>query len=263
MSDYRQIDLHTHTTFCDGKNTPAEMVAAALERGMEAVGICVHTHTPVDEEYCASPEDIRAFLAEMDRLKDKYRGSIRVLAGAEQDLYSDTDVRPFDYVIASAHYVKVGDEYFPVDESEAVFRKLLQKLDGDWLRLAQLYFDAVAESVRRSHPDIIGHLDLVTKFNENGRFFDETDPRYLAAAYDLIDRLLPCNVPFEVNTGAISRGYRTAPYPAKPLRDYILSRGGRLILSSDAHRKQDLMFGFEELASLQNSSDYSFLDRTA
>ena len=144
-------------------------------------------------------------------------------------------------------------------ETERIYPKY--EADYDGAEFNMLYFDAVAESVRRSHPDIIGHLDLVTKFNENGRFFDETDPRYLAAAYDLIDRLLPNNVPFEVNTGAISRGYRTAPYPAKPLRDYILSRGGRLILSSDAHRKEDLMFGFEALSSLSGSCDYSFLDR--
>ena len=261
MSDFRRIDLHTHTTFCDGRNTPEEMVEAALERSMAAIGICVHTHTPMDESYCASPEGIRAFLAEMDRLKDKYRGRIRVFSGAEQDLYADTDVTPFDYVIASAHYVKVGDEYFPVDESAAIFQTLVQKLDGDCIRLAELYFDAVAESVRRSCPDIIGHLDLIAKFNENDRFFDEADPRYLRAAYGLIDRLLPYTAPFEVNTGAVSRGYRTAPYPSKPLQDYILSRGGRLILSSDAHRKEDLMYGFEELSSLQDSRACGFLDR--
>ena len=73
--------------------------------------------------------------------------------------------------------------------------------------------------------------------------------------------LLPKGKVVNIDTGAISRGYRTAPYPAKPLRDYILSRGGRLILSSDAHRKEDLMFGFEALSSLSGSCDYSFLDR--
>ena len=29
-------NLHTHTTFCDGKNTPEEMVQAAISLGMEA-----------------------------------------------------------------------------------------------------------------------------------------------------------------------------------------------------------------------------------
>ena len=29
-----KYDLHTHTTFCDGKNTPEEMVAAAFAAGV-------------------------------------------------------------------------------------------------------------------------------------------------------------------------------------------------------------------------------------
>ena len=245
---FRKIDLHTHTTFCDGKNTPEEMVEEAVRRGMETIGLCVHTHTPFDERYCASPEGIREFLAETGQLKDEYKGQIRVLAGAEQDLYSDTDVSGFDYVIASVHYIRLGREYYAVDESEEVLQELAAKLDHDLIRLSELYFEAVDESVRTIRPNIIGHLDLVTKFNENGKLFDESDPRYQAAACRLIDRLLPYGLPFEVNTGAIARGYRTAPYPSQTLRQYIRERGGTLILNSDAHRKEDLMYGFEAIA---------------
>ncbi len=248
-SAFRKIDLHTHTTFCDGKNTPEEMVKEAVRRGMETIGLCVHTHTPMDESYCASPEGIRAFLAETARLKEKYKGQIHVLAGAEQDLYSDTDVSGFDYVIASVHYVKLGREYYPVDESETVLREAAAKLGHDFIRLSELYFEAVDESVRTIRPNIIGHLDLVTKFNENGKLFDERDPRYQEAACRLIDRLLPYGIPFEVNTGAIARGYRSTPYPSGTLRKYICERSGKLILSSDAHRKEDLMFGFEAIAA--------------
>ena len=246
---FRKIDLHTHTTFCDGKNTPEEMVEEAVRRGMETIGLCVHTHTPFDERYCASPEGIRGFLAETARLKEKYKGQIRVLAGAEQDLYSDTDVSGFDYVIASAHYIRLGREYYAVDESEEILKELAAKLDHDFIRLSELYFMAVDESVRTIRPNIVGHLDLVTKFNENGRLFDESDPRYQAAARRLIDRLLPYGIPFEVNTGAIARGYRSTPYPSDALRKYICERGGKLILNSDAHRKEDLMYGFEAAAA--------------
>ncbi len=260
MLPFRRIDLHTHTSFCDGQDTPEEMVEEAVRRGMETVGLCVHTHTPMDESYCASPEGIRSFLREVGRLKERYRGQIRILAGAEQDLYADTDVSGFDYVIASVHYLKLGREYYPVDETEAILREAVEKLDHDFVRLAELYFEAVTESVRVSHGDIIGHLDLFTKFNENGRMFDETDPRYLEAARRLIDRLLPYGIPFEVNTGAIARGYRSAPYPSTALREYIRERGGQLILSSDAHRKEDLMFGFEALSDQQDSCAYPLLN---
>ena len=65
----RKIDLHMHTCFCDGKDTPEEMVQAAIAKEMEAVGVCIHSHTPFDESYCGSLEGIRRFLGEMNRLK--------------------------------------------------------------------------------------------------------------------------------------------------------------------------------------------------
>ena len=258
---FRKIDLHMHTVFCDGANTPEEMVAEAVSRGMEAVGVCVHAHTPFDERYCASPEGIREFLAEMRRLKNAYRGRIRVFIGIEHDQYADTELAEFDYVIASKHYLKLSGAYYPIDDSEEDFRMILDQLDGDFVRLAELYYEGLAESVLSAKTDIVGHLDLITKFNENGKLFDENDPRYLKPAFTLIDRLLPAGVVFEINTGAIARGCRTTPYPSQPLRKYIREHGGTLILSSDAHRKEDLMHGFEALSALADRDGYRFLDK--
>ena len=31
----QDFDLHMHTTFCDGKNTPEEMVLSAIDKGLE------------------------------------------------------------------------------------------------------------------------------------------------------------------------------------------------------------------------------------
>lgn len=257
---FRKIDLHMHTVFCDGINTPEEMVVEAVSRGMEAVGVCVHAHTPFDERYCASLENVGKFLAEMRRLKDAYRGRIRVFAGIEHDQYADTDLRDFDYVIASKHYLKLSGAYYPIDDSEEDFQRILDLLDGDYIRLSELYYEGLAESILSSGADIVGHLDLITKFNENGKLFDENDPRYLKPAFALIDRLIPAGIVFEINTGAISRGYRTSPYPSKSLRTYIREHGGTLILSSDAHRKEDLMYGFEVLSALADRDGYRFLD---
>lgn len=35
-------DFHTHTTFCDGKSTPREMVEAAYRMGMTDLGVSGH-----------------------------------------------------------------------------------------------------------------------------------------------------------------------------------------------------------------------------
>ena len=41
--------------------------------------------------------------------------------------------------------------------------------------MAESYYDEVRRMAERK-PDILGHVDLIAKFNEAGRFFDETDP---------------------------------------------------------------------------------------
>ena len=48
--------VHTHSTFCDGKNTMAEMAAAACAAGVKHYGFSGHIHTPApsDISVCAA-----------------------------------------------------------------------------------------------------------------------------------------------------------------------------------------------------------------
>ena len=258
---FPRIDLHTHSVFCDGKNTPEEMVRAAIERRMEVIGICVHSHTPHDESYCATLAGMRDFLAEMRRLKEKYAGRIRVLAGAEQDLFSDADVSDFDYAIGSVHYLKLGGTYYEVDHSADYFRKTVEKcFGGDYNAFAEQYFEEVSSVLAVTKADVVGHLDLLTIFNEGGKLFDEGDPRYLKAAKACIDRLIPYGKPFEINTAAMHRGYRTGPYPSPALRSYIREKGGCFLLSSDAHSADRLMYRFEAFQEAADEAAYDWMD---
>ena len=239
-------DLHTHTVYCDGKNTPEEMVLAAIEKGMARIGFSGHGYTDFDTIYCMSEDGVRKYCAEIACLKEKYKGQIEILCGVEQDYYATASTAPFDYVIGSVHYVKVGDTYLPVDESE---QTLLESVNtyfgGDIYAFAEQYFSTVGDVLARTNADIIGHFDLLSKFNEGGKMFDETHPRYVAAYVSAIDRLLPYGKPFEVNTGAISRGYRTHPYPSTAMLEYIAAKGGSVILGGDSHSKETLCYQFE------------------
>ena len=243
-------DLHCHTCFCDGKNTPEEMVVAAIEKGLSTIGISEHGYTAFDSSYCLSLDKTEEYKAEIRHLKEKYSDKIEVLLGIELDALSDLDTSDYDYVIGSAHYVKFGDKYLSIDESPSDFEQICQEyFSGDYYAFAQEYYRTMA-TLADKNISIVGHVDLITKFNEGNRLFDMEDPRYLAAAKSAIDTLLPLNIPFEVNTGAISRGYRTEPYPHKSLCDYIKQKGGTLVLSSDAHSAENLCFEFEKFEYL-------------
>ena len=240
-------DYHTHTTFCDGKNTPEEMVLAAIEKGMTAIGFSGHSYIPGGEAYCMARENVPAYRAEIQRLKEVYGDKIQILLGLEQEFFSPDPPEGYDYVIGSAHSLCKNGITCDLDHTRDIFVQGVRDLfDGDFYAAAENYFAAVAEIPRKWKVDILGHFELITKFNEGGCLFDESHPRYEKAALDALNALLAYDIPIEVNTGAMSRGYRTSPYPHKEIRDYIRARGGKLILSSDSHAKDTIAYRFEE-----------------
>ena len=106
-------DLHMHSAFSDGKNTAEEMVQAAIRLGLECVGLSEHSHT-VGDDCGMTPEGTLAYREEMNRLKGKYAGQIRVLCGVERDYYSD-DTLEYDYVIGSVHWIRMEDGRIEAD----------------------------------------------------------------------------------------------------------------------------------------------------
>lgn len=248
-------DFHTHTVYSDGKHTPEEMVLAAIEKGMDAIGFSEHSWVGFDPEPNMPIEKISAYQAEIRALQEKYRNQIRILCGIEQDYYTEQEAAGFDFIIGSVHYVCNNGIHIAVDDTPEILRRGIdEQFSGDVYALTDAYWSNVADVVRKTHCNLIGHLDLIRKFNRDGAFFDETNPRYQDAAVHAVDTLLETGVPFEINTGAISRGYQELPYPAPWLIEYIHSKGGQFLLSSDSHRKDTLCFRFEEWKKWGNAT---------
>ena len=295
-----------HTTYCDGKGSPEEMVLAALGMGLETVGLSGHSYTWFDESYCMSRENTERYIEEVRWLKAKYDGRIQVLLGTELDYWSEIDTSPYDYLIGSSHYVRKGDAFLDIDYyAELLMEEVRDNYGGDVLGLCEDYYAQMGNIVRRTGCDIIGHFDLVTKFieryalDENGQpveiyrigetpfgaipdrdeqggrlrpLIDTQNPRYIEAWRKAVDQifedtkvlrstdgghanrlemlgvLTAGDKPvFEINTGAMSKGNRTTPYPASDQIEYIRSKGGILIYSSDAHTTDTISYAFETL----------------
>ena len=237
-------DLHMHTVFSDGRDTPEEMVREAIRRGLDTVGISDHSHLDPCGMTIEASREYRTGIA---RLKKKYAGQIRVLCGLERDFISD-DFAPYDYVIGSVHLLTMPDgHHVSVDWTAEKQREGVEKyFGGDWYAFAEAFFETEAKVVEVTRCDIIGHFDLITKFIEQDPAFDVRHPRYVQAWQRAADILLKTGKPFEINTGAMSRGYRTEPYPSKEIRDYLRARGGKLVLSSDSHRTDTIGYRFED-----------------
>lgn len=241
-----KCDLHTHTHFCDGKDSPEQMVLSAIEKGLETIGIATHSYTDSDNLYCIKKENIKEFQSQVNALKIKYADKIRVLCGVEQEYFSNCPLDGYDYCIGSAHYFNVNGKLYHVDMSKEYLVDCVNKeFGGDFYSACEDYYEKVGNVIEKTGADIIGHFDLITKFNENNDLFDLNHPRYVNAYKKALEKLLKTGKPFEINTGAISRGYRTQPYPHVDIIKIIKENGGKFILSSDSHNAQNIAFQFD------------------
>ena len=255
----RQLsNFHTHSVFCDGKDSPEELVLEAIRLGCPALGFSGHAHVSFDT-CCMSVEGTEQYKAEIRRLREKYAQQIRIFLGVEQDAFSDLPTEDYDYVIGSVHYVPKEGKWLSVDESgESFLRSVRDFYGGDFYAFAEDYFALVGGIYERTGCRIVGHFDLITKFNEGDCLFDTAHPRYRAAALRALDRLAEAPVLFEINTGAIARGYRKTPYPAPWLLEELSARKAGLILSSDCHDRRYLLCGLEDYRGLPGLHETPF-----
>ena len=243
-------NLHTHSTFCDGKSSASEMLRAALERGFDSLGFSSHATLPFPCHWAMKEGVPEQYRAEVLRLKEKYAGQIRVHLGLEQDYYSPEIDAPYEYWIGGVHYVEKNGKYYSVDHSgEGLVEAANESYGGDVLALAEDYFALVADTVRKTRCQILAHLDLITRYNAGSRFFDMESPRYRRAALDALDALSHTDVIFEINTSPYLRG-RDEPYPASFLLREMSARKLPIVLSTDAHRAELLTMGAPEAAEL-------------
>ena len=247
-------NLHTHTVFSDGKNTVEEMVKAAIEKNMISVGISDHGYTYFDTSYCIQEPDIFKYIDEVNRVKREYADKIEVYLGIESDGLSVLDNRElYDYVIGDCHYIPTPDGYVAADLSKDDFLRTLKEVyGGDEIALSRAYYELYVDVVSKLRPDIIGHIDLITKYS----IIDTSNKRYMDIAREALRASLKVSPIIEMNTGAISRGYRKSPYPENFLLDDIRELGGKITLSSDCHSADALTCFFDECVEILRSRGF-------
>lgn len=237
-------NLHTHTNFCDGKNKAEEIVQKALFKGFSSIGFSGHGYTEHDLSYCM--KDTAGYIKTIKNLKEKYKNDIQIYLGLEEDITEPCDRKNFDYIIGSSHYISYNGKYIPVDLSEDDFKELLKLFDGDFLSLSKSYYETFCDYILKRKPDIVGHFDLITKYDEN--IF--SDKSYLELSEKYLKTALLSDSFFEVNTGAMARGYRKTPYPYENLLYVIKKNDGKIILNSDCHDLENLDFRFSEVKAM-------------
>lgn len=243
-------NYHTHTTYCDGENTPREMVESALKLGFTSLGFSGHMDTDVHME-------LKKYVDEIRSLQNEYQARINILCGVEWDnLYDISCTEGMDYVIGSTHFLDVQFERpLSIDDTPEDVVLLCNKFfNGNYYKLCREYFRLKATIIDKYPCTFIGHFDLISKFNNDLHFIDEEDQRYLTTAFDAMEYLVSKGVPFEINT---RQAYRGKLFPSKTMLKHLRNLGGEIIISSDAHKAEDIDAGFEYAVNIARECGFN------
>ena len=262
-------NLHTHTTYCDGKNTPAEMAAAAQQKGFAALGFSAHFAWPFAAGWHIPPRDIPSYINDVAALKKEYAGRMDVFLGFEAEyvrgfLYPERRLLAgwgLDFVIGSVHFVP-SDLSTPAplltvdDSAENVRRWLMECFEGDERRAVRAYFAAVRDMAAECDFDIVGHADVIRRRNRELSFFDEGAAWYRDEANKTAEALAKSGKIVEINTGGIARGSTDTVYPSEEMLYVLCKNGAPITINSDAHRAETLDAAFDEARRAAKAAGY-------
>ncbi len=240
----QKSNFHTHSIYSDGHNTVREMIEEAISRGFTALGMSDHSFVSDSGYSIESTGKENEYFAEVRALSEEYSERIKVYCGIEYDAISDeNNYDHCDYRLCSLHDLVVNGKRGPIDSSRETHLMMINDLyGGDALAMCVDYYEKMAEHIKSTKADIVGHFDLVTKFG----IAPESHPNYIEAAISSMRKIVPyCDV-FELNTGAIARGLRTVPYPAPFLMRELKQLGGRVVITSDCHYREKLTVWFDD-----------------
>lgn len=248
-------NYHVHSTYCDGKCTLEENVIKAIELGFTSLGFSSHSHTSFSN-YGMQLSEHDKYINEIYNLKKKYEDKIEIYAGIEKDLFTD-DTFGYDYIIGSVHYTHPKNECEIDGGKDMMIKNVTENFGGDYLKYAKHYYDLTTYLPLKTDCDIIGHFDIVSIYNDNNAYFDENDKKYLNYALSAAEYLIKKHgCIFELNSGAIFRGYKKNIYPSMNILKGIFDFGGEIMLNTDSHHTDGLAFMQKEMALMAKEAGF-------
>lgn len=232
------IDYHIHTHLCrHAEGTPEEYVKAARKRGLREIGFADHfplsaigvtprTQVTMDED------ELELYFKMVRQVSDT--DGIIVKTGIELDYVPGKTIKqanelkeyPFDYIIGSIHFMDDWDFTHPCYSGEFEERSIND--------VYERYFSLVCEACSSGLFDIIGHVDVVKKFDYR------PEKSFLNPFYGEVARVLRnMGICLEVNTSGLDE-LVSEIYPGRELIEICVQKGVKLVLGSDAHSPEQV-----------------------
>lgn len=220
----KRHNLHTHTTYSDGKDSPEELVGMAINGGLEIIGISDHGFTDkIDSlNHITLPE----YIKHLSRLK-KEIGGIKIKTGLEIDVSKSFGINPqflpFD-ILNQLDYVLF--EYVEgIDSKEEGSGRCLMSVVSAKRRLnipaglAHTNFHDVFYGNERKAARLLGENDIFVEINLNFRYIPSLEHFF---SRQIIEDFKKYRVKFTIGTDVHSR--EDSVGNVDPAMKYILER---------------------------------------
>ncbi len=265
----RRGNFHTHSAFCDGKNTCEEMLIAALDCGLDALGFSGHAMWPFAGDCHIAINSFGEYVEEINRLKMLYHNKIQLFCGYEAEYLpyaSQPNLSVYksqlaaDYVIGSVHYLSPSPNLppFAVDWKPEILENCAEQcFGGSYRKLVEFYFETLRQMIKYSTFDFAGHLDLIRKLNGKMHFLNEEDLWYREEIIKTARCCGDAGVMTEINTGAISRGVMDDVYPGAEFLAELHRCDVPVVINSDAHSAGGIACAFNRAVTAAKNAGYT------
>ena len=240
------VDYHIHTSFSDGKGLHDEFVKAAVNKKLAEIGFSDH-FSILPSDWNTAKEDIPRIKDNIEELKNKKNLPVSVKFGAEIDYIPGHEKEietliqslPLDYVIGSVHFI--GDWNFDTTP---------KSFDGkDIGTLYERYFTLLKQAVETGLYDIVGHADLIKKFDHR------LDIKPVKLYEELIESIKKMDMVVELNTNGVNKPCREF-YPDRDFMELCKQYEIPVLISSDAHKPEQVGQYFDEAIDQLKSLGY-------
>jgi histidinol-phosphatase (PHP family) len=215
-------------------------------------------HAPISEQYdfTLTEEEIPAYLNEIELYQKQYP-HLQIFKGLECD-YIPNITKDFsyyknkynlDYIIGGVHLVKVpdGNEIWFIDgpKRETYDYGIAHFFNHNIKKAVTCFWEQTFEMIETQQFDVIAHFDKIKMHNQD-RFFTEDEEWYIQLVNHAIELIVKKNLIVEINSRGIYRMRCKNFYPS----DYILEKLAKakvpMVISSDAHKAEELPLYYEE-----------------
>ena len=264
ISSTDSYNFHSHTQFCDGRDTIDSMALAAVSAGFEHFGFSPHSPFTIPSPCNMKLADMHAYRTEIARINHVHAGKCKFYTGLEIDylgpecgpasqLYSDMNL---DFAIGSVHFIRNRrDEYVDIDgHFDAFSRKMSQYFDNDIRYVVEEYYRASRNMLDAGGFDILGHFD---KIGQNASYYSpgiEDESWYQDIVSDYIDRIIDSGTIIEINTKAREEHKRF--FPGERYWKRLVDAGVPIAVNSDAHYAARVNASRPEALSILRSLGY-------